>query len=181
MLETKRLFLKPHTLENAEKMNKWANDPELAYYDDDEPERTEPLPVERTRRYLERITTEEDEGIIRFGIHKREDDSLIGLCMIAFIDRYNKNCKIGISIGEKSEWGKGFGSEVIAEIVRYCFEDLDMNRIGAEIYAFNQRSMKLFEGAGFKREGIIRELVYKKGRFEDEYIYGILRSEWARN
>jgi len=178
MLETKRLLIKPHTMANVEKMNKWSNDSMLSYYDDDGPERTEPIPMERTERYLQRIATETDDEIIRFGIHKKEDDSLIGFCMVAFIDDYNRSCKFGITIGEKDQWGKGYAKEVVNEIVRYCFEDLNMNRIGVEIYAFNDRSIKLFEALGFKREGIIRECVYKNEKFEDEYLYGLLKSEW---
>ena len=55
-----------------------------------------------------------------------------------------------------------------------------MNRIGVEIYSFNERSIKLFESLGFVREGVIREQVYKKGKFSDEYIYGLLRQEWKK-
>lgn len=180
MLETKRLLLKSYTLENVDKMNKWRNDSILLYYNDDLPENSEPVPIENTKRHIERAITEVDDSIIRFGIHKKEDDSLIGFCMIAFIDYYNKNCKFGMTIGEKDEWGKGYGKEVLDKIIRYCFEDLDMNRIGVEIYAFNERSIKMFENMGFKREGIIRQLVYKKNKFEDEYIYGLLKSEWMK-
>jgi RimJ/RimL family protein N-acetyltransferase len=55
-----------------------------------------------------------------------------------------------------------------------------MNRIGVEIYAFNERSIKMFENVGFVKEGIIRQLVFKKNNFEDEYMYGLLKSEWKR-
>lgn len=180
MLETKRLLLKFHTLENLEKMNRWNNDSILSYYDDDGPEDFEPIPIENTKKYIERIIKNDDDSIIRFGIHKKENDSLIGLCMIAFIDNYNKSCKFGITIGEKDQWGKGYGKEVLNEIVRYCFEELGMNRIGAEVYAFNERSIKMFEKMRFVKEGIIRQAVYKKNNFEDEYIYGLLKNEWKK-
>lgn len=95
--------------------------------------------------------------------------------MIAFIDDYNKSCKIGMTIGEKEQWGMGYGTEALIELIRYSFEDLGMNRIGAEIFQFNERSIKLFEQCGFQREGVERELVYKDGKFKDQYIYGLLR------
>lgn len=178
MLETERLLLKSHTLDNVEKMNKWSNDPVLLYYDDDEPIGNELIPIENTKKYIEKIMNDNDESIIRFGIHKKRDNSLIGFCMIAFIDDYNKSCKMGITIGEENEWGKGYGKEVVNEVIRYCFEKLNLNRVGVEIYAFNDRSIKLFESLGFVKEGVIRELVYKKGKFHNEYIYGLLKSEW---
>lgn len=55
-----------------------------------------------------------------------------------------------------------------------------MNRIGVKIFSFNERSINLFENVGFIREGVVRELVYKKGKFEDEYIYGLLKCEWKK-
>ncbi len=180
MLETKRLLLKYHTLENVEKMNTWSNDSILSYYDDDSPENSKLIPIENTKKYIERIITEVDHSILRFGIHKKDDNSLIGFCVIAFIDDYNKNCKLGVTIGEKHEWGKGYGKETLNEIIRYCFEVLYMNRIGVEIYAFNERSIKMFENVGFVKEGIIRQLVFKNNNFEDQYMYGLLKSEWNR-
>jgi len=180
MLETRRLLLKKHTLENVEKMNKWSNDPILLYYDDDIPEDDELVPVESTKKYIEKIMDGDDDSIIRLGIHKKENNSLIGFCMIAFIDDYNKSCKMGVTIGEKDEWGNGYGKEIVSELIRYCFEELNINRIGVEIYSFNEPSIKLFENLGFVKEGVIRELVYKKGKFEDEYIYGLLRREWKK-
>ncbi len=48
----------------------------------------------------------------------------------------------------------------------------------AEIYSFNMRSVALFEHLGFTREGVIRQCVDKRGTFEDEYLYGLLREEW---
>lgn len=178
MLETERLILKPHTMDNLNKMNKWRNDNELLYYDGDCPEVVVPIPMESTTRYLEYIINNQDDENIRYGIHRKVDDELIGFCIIAFIDRYNRNCRFGITIGEKDQWGKGYGSEIIKEVKRYCFLELNMNKIGVELYSFNERSKRLFEGAGFKREGILREKVFKNGRFEDEYVYGLLREEW---
>ncbi len=179
-LTTGRLIIKPHNLADAEAMNRWANDQELCYCSDDQPGSSVPETIEETRRYLERVTTRPGNNIIRWGIHRAEDEMLIGFCMIAYIDRHNRRCKIGLTIGEKTAWGKGYGREVLEAMISHCFKTLDMNRIGAEIYAFNERSIRLFERAGFSREGIIRQSVMKNGRYEDEYVYGLLRDEWRR-
>ena len=156
------------------------NDPELLYYDDSEPEPYIKKSKERLKQIMNRFinsTPDKKNEIIHFAIHKKKDDQLIGYCMIAYIDNYHKKCNFGISLGEKTEWGKGYGKEVLREIIRYCFEDLDMNRIGAEIYSHNERSIKLFEKAGFKKEGVLRQSVLKKGKYLDEYVYGLLRED----
>ena len=73
-------------------------------------------------------------------------------------------------------------TENCLNLIQKCFNNIykNMNRIGVEIYSFNERSIKLFESLGFVREGVIREQVYKKGKFSDEYIYGLLRQEWKK-
>ncbi len=178
ILTTQRLRLTPHILPDAEAMNRWSADPELCYYSDDTPAPAEPEPIEETRRYIERIITRQDDNILRWGVRRIEDDQLIGFCMIVFIDHHNLKCKVGMAIGEKTAWGKGYGREVLEALVRHCFEVLGMNRIGAEIYAFNAPSIRLFERTGFQREGVIRQSVVKNGLYEDEYVYGLLRDEW---
>ncbi|MGG7165282.1 GNAT family N-acetyltransferase [Clostridium ihumii] len=73
-------------------------------------------------------------------------------------------------------------TENCLNLIQKCFNNIytNMNRIGVEIYSFNERSIKLFESLGVVREGVIREQVYKKGKFVDEYIYGLLRQEWKK-
>jgi|GEM_PF-423952 len=179
-LETERLVLKPHTLANVEKMNLWENDTELSYYDDNQPPSRAPDTLEDTRERIEHILQDQPEpAIIHYAIHKKDGDVSIGFGMIAFIDRYNRQCKLGIEIGEKQEWGKGYAREALRAVIDYCFETLEMNRIGAEIYAINERSIRLFERLGFQREGVVRESVLKQGVFADEYVYGLLKREWG--
>jgi RimJ/RimL family protein N-acetyltransferase len=57
---------------------------------------------------------------------------------------------------------------------------LRLNRIGAAVYDFNQRSIQLFEGLGFCREGTLRQNVLKQGEFADEHLYSLLRAEWEK-
>jgi RimJ/RimL family protein N-acetyltransferase len=178
-IETARLMLKPHTLDNVEKMHLWENDPELLYYNDDQPEDRQPDTLEEMRHYVERIMQPDlERHIIYYAIHKKEGQRFIGYGMIAFIDSYNRRCRLGITIGERAEWGYGYAQEALRAVINYCFQTLDLNRIGVEIYAFNDRSIRLFERLGFQREGVVRQAVWKKGAFIDEYIYGLLKQEW---
>lgn len=178
-LETPRLSLKPHTPLNAEKLNAWENDAELLYTNDDQPEERQPDRLEDTRRFLEHISEVDlNSALIHYAVHLKPKDELIGYGMIAYIDRYNRRCKIGITLGEKRYWGKGLAKEALRAVISFCFEILGMHRIEAEVYAFNHRSVRLFEGLGFRREGTLRHFVWKRGRFQDEHVYGLLESEW---
>lgn len=178
-LTTLRLILKPHTMANAELMNAWTNDPELLYFDDDLPEPYRHSPMERTHAFIQRnLKPSLENETLHWGIHLRDSDRMIGYCMAAFIDPYHRKCKFGMTIGDKSVWGQGYGREVVDRIVAFCFETLNMNRIQCEIYDFNERSIRLFESAGFRREGTCRQSVLKKGHYVDEHVYGLLKEDW---
>ena len=179
-LTTARLILKPHTAANLEWLNTLFNDPDELYYDDDRPPRDEPETLEETRKTLKHILNRPPEaGHIDYAIHRKVDGALIGCGMIAYIDRYNRRCDLGISMGyDKRNWGKGYAHEALQAVITYCFTELDLNRIGAQIYEFNMRSIHLFEGLGFRREGARRQYVFKDGTFKDEVLYSLLREEW---
>jgi [ribosomal protein S5]-alanine N-acetyltransferase len=182
-LQTSRLHLKPHTMANLELFHAWENDPELLYYDFDGPDKPEPEPIEETRVYLERISKQvnPDGKIIYYAIHTRDNDTFIGYGMIAFINHYHHHCRLGITIGDRSRWGLGYAREALKAVIVYCFDELNMHRIGAEIYSHNERSIRLFEGLGFRQEGAIRENVLKRGNYVDELLYGLLEDERPKN
>ncbi len=180
-LRTARLILQPHTMHNAAKLNEWFNDPDLTYFDGEEQETLKAEPLGKTQAYLKRILQPQpDADIIHYAIHKRADERLIGYGQIARIDRYNRRCLLGITIGEKSEWGRGYAQEALSAVIEYCFAVLRLNRIGAAVYDFNHRSIQLFEGLGFCREGTLRQNVLKQGEFADEHLYSLLRAEWEK-
>lgn len=181
-LTTQRLILKPHTAANLLWLNTLFNDADEQYYNGDDPPREEPESLEETGRLLDRILNRPvQSGHIDYAIHRKDDGAIIGCGMIAHIDRYNRRCDLGISMGcDKSNWGKGYAREVLHAIIAYCFTELDLNRIGAEIYEFNARSIGLFEGLGFRREGAKRQYVFKDATYKDEWLYSLLREEWEK-
>lgn len=181
-ISTERLVLKPHTQDNLAWLNATFNDPGEDYFNGDTPPRQQPETLEETQRILDRILNRpEDAEIIDYAIHKKDRDELIGFGMIASINHYNRRCELGISLGwNRENWGRGYASEALQAVIAYCFHELGMNRIGAEIYEFNERSIRLFERNGFRREGTRRQYIFKEGGFKDEHIYGLLREDWDR-
>src|SRR5574338_928825 len=99
-ITTRRLVLKPHTQDNLLWLNATFNDPGEDYYNGDAPPKERPETLEETQKVLDRILNRPPEaGIIDYAIHKKAGDELIGCGMIAFIDRYNRRCELGISLG----------------------------------------------------------------------------------
>jgi len=179
-IATKRLILKPHTQNSLIWLNTTFNNPEEDYFNGDDPPKESPEPLEVTQKLLDRILNRPpDADIIDYAIHKKDTDELIGCGMIARINSYNRRCDLGIGLGwNRDNWGKGYASEPLQAIIAYCFNELNLNRIGAEIYEFNEHSIRLFERNGFRREGVFRQYIFKDGVFKDEYLYSLVREDW---
>jgi ribosomal-protein-alanine N-acetyltransferase len=75
----------------------------------------------------------------------------------------------------------GYTSEAIKEILRYSFEELDLNRIGAVVYPENIPSLKLLETIGFQVEGLLRGYMYQNSQSHDTYILSLLKQEWIKS
>lgn len=183
LLNTERLTLKPHTKANLVWLNSLFNDPEEQYFNGDEPPKQAPESLEETNKILERILNRPDDaGHIDYAIHRRENDAIIGCGMIAHIDPYNRRCDLGISMGfDKNNWGKGYGKEALQAVINYCFDLLNLNRIGAEIYEFNTRSINLFQGLGFIPEGRKKQYILKDGVFKDEVLLSLFKENWTNS
>jgi RimJ/RimL family protein N-acetyltransferase len=82
-----------------------------------------------------------------------------------------------IGIADKTNWSKGYGSEATELMVHYAFSTLNLNRIQLHVAKENKPAVKVYQKAGFKIEGTLREAMYHKGQYCDFYVMGILRSD----
>ena len=88
-------------------------------------------------------------------------------------DIYKRNAEIGYFIGEP-HWGQGIATEAVKLIVDYGFEELDIHRIFAGVFAYNSASRKVLENAGFEFEGASKDAVFKNGNYFDELRFAII-------
>jgi RimJ/RimL family protein N-acetyltransferase len=85
---------------------------------------------------------------------------------------------MGVSIGDRDYWGRGFGTDAVRLIVQYGFLELDLRRISLGLHAYNERALKSYEKCGFKMEGRMRGEGWRDGVHYDSFWMGILREEW---
>ena len=76
--------------------------------------------------------------------------------------------------------GQGFATEALACLLDALFERLKQNRVVADTDVENTASWTLLERLGLKREGHLRQSLWFKGRWADEYLYAIRRDEWLK-
>ena len=166
-----RLYLRSLEKDDLEQCMKWINDPEircLTAFDE------RPFNKIKEEEWFEKVN--KDKNVILFAICSN-DSKLIGNLSLNI---HLRNATLGIMIGEKEYWNRGYGTEAIKLVLDYCFNTLNLHRIALGVFEFYERTIKCYEKVGFKREGIAREVVYKKGRYWDDIKMGILKQEWSK-
>ena len=171
--ETKRLVIRNMKLTDvSQEYTNWLNDPEFnKYLSTADTHHT----VESCSAYLR--SYEGGTNSVLLGIFLKTNDFHIGNLTLSFIDWYNKSCWVGISIGRKEYKGKGMAKEVLLEIAKYCFDQLDLHRVQAGVNANNIDSLSLFTKCGFKVEGLLRSSNNINGKLEDSYILSVLKTD----
>lgn len=101
----------------------------------------------------------------------------IGTCGLHSIDYHHQVATFGIVIGATAEQGKGYGYQAGKLLIKYAFEELNLHRLNSDVLDYNERSIKLHKKLGFIEEGRMRKCKFKKGKFHDLIVFGLLRSE----
>jgi diamine N-acetyltransferase len=95
------------------------------------------------------------------------------------VERVHLAAEFGIVLGEKEYWNQRFGREATQLMLKHGFEDLNLNRIYLHVYEKNLRGIAAYKSVGFVQEGVLREAVYKNGRYINVIVMSVLHSEWV--
>ena len=168
-----RLYLRPLERGDAPVLQPWFNDPVV----------TENLMIRRpvSRDYEEGFLAglAADEHRVILGIALRNSDALIGTIGLEDIDTVNRQANFGICIGERGEWGHGYGREATRLMVDYGFRQLNLHRVWLHVYETNLRAVRAYEAIGFRREGVLRQSRWQATRYVDTISMAVLRDEWT--
>lgn len=171
--EGKKVRLRPLSMDDLDNVMKWVNDSDVT--------RTlmtgrYPMTRESEREWLEAhvkpSTTE-----IHYAVETLGGDYLGGVNLFR-VWSVERHAELGIVIGNKEQWGKGYAREAIQLLLKYGFEQLNLHLIYLHVYADHPRAIHLYESVGFKHEGRLRDRVYREGKYHDFLIMSVLRSEW---
>ena len=170
-LEGKDIFLRPIISSDATNAYVgWLNDPEVNQYLES---RFSTHSTESLRKYIEEIITNPNNHF--FAIVRRDSEKHIGNIKIGPINRHHKFADVGIIIGDKNCWGKGFASEAIRLSANYAFNTLKLHKLTAGAYVNNIGSIRAFKNTGFYVEGTREKHYLYKGKYIDAVLLGILR------
>ncbi|HYU75716.1 MAG TPA: GNAT family N-acetyltransferase [Ktedonobacteraceae bacterium] len=154
----------------------------FAWNQDDEQSRTLywipfPQSQEAVKRFAERASVERSEDdCFRFVIENRAGE-VVGDLSTNHCDRRVGSFGYGINT-KKEHRQKGYASEAILLVLRYYFQELRYQKVTVPVYSFNEPSIKLHEKLGFQQEGRIRRIVFTRGQYYDELMYGMTVEEF---
>ncbi|OIK14911.1 GNAT family N-acetyltransferase [Bacillus sp. MUM 13] len=173
VLETDRLILRQVIDSDKNDMFEYLSDPRVMQYYGMEPF-TESKSIQSEIDWYSSIFSEKSG--VRWGICLKDDGKMIGSC--GFHNRESKHfrAEIGYEL-HHDYWGKGIAKEALTAILLYGFTELKLMRIQAFIEPANDSSRSLVKKLGFKEEGLLRKYEYTVGKFDDLYIYSLLKGE----
>lgn len=172
-IEGDRLYLRDVRPEDVtERYLAWMNDPDVTRYLET---RFGTHTMESLRAFVD--DRQRDPATLFLAIIRRDTGEHIGNIKLGPINLHHEVADIGLIVGERSAWGQGFATEAIAALTRYAFETLRLRRLTAGAYAPNIGSVRAFEKAGYRREGLRRQHYACDGAYVDGILLGRLRDE----
>jgi RimJ/RimL family protein N-acetyltransferase len=164
----------------GEAMVRWHMDSEYLRLLDADP--TNCFSVKQFTEWIQKDQEKDPPPFYFFGVHTLKSDQLVGFVGLDRDTFPNGDGFVGIGIGERDFWGKGYGTDAMQVILRYAFLELNLRRVSLDTFEYNPRAIRSYEKVGFIHEGRARKFLLREGRRWDLLFMGILREEWlARN
>ena len=164
----------PDTL--AEHFLRWNRDSEYWRLQAAEP--ATPYTKKQIKEFVEKELFSEGVSVHFFMIRSLEDDRIIGEIGLDGVQWSHGDSFVGIGIGERELWNKGYGTDAMNVLLRYAFDELNLHRVSLTVFEYNPRAIRSYEKVGFVREGSERKFLVRDGKRWDMFYMGILREEW---
>ena len=158
---------------DSEALARWSRDSEYQRLLD-----TGPSVVNASTSMREFMEKEIGKNYILFGIRPLNEDRTVGFADLSGFDWLARSAWVAIGIGEAEYRGRGLGTEAMRLLVRFAFEQLNLNRINLTVFSYNPRAMRSYEKCGFVYEGCQRQFLNRDGRRWDMVYMGLLKSDW---
>ncbi|MWV42543.1 GNAT family N-acetyltransferase [Paenibacillus sp. HJL G12] len=140
-----------------------------------------PLNKEQLKQYLNEANDMNSSDRLVYKVIDEISNQVIGHISLGVIDRHNRSGRVErVLVGDRTGRGKGYGKQMILEILRIGFDDLKLHRISLGVFDFNKSAIKCYESTGFVREGLLRDIRKYRDTYWNLIEMSILENEWAR-
>lgn len=173
-VSSNNLFLKPLSKDNVSDLFALYADKEVQRYTDVDIFKN----LNEAQKYIsDYIKIAEKSEFLLLGIFSRATKDFLGIIRLYHIDYKHRFATIGFQLA-KDYWGRGQMYEGLQAFLKFAFTELEMHRIEAQTFVENERGIKVLERLKFTREGRLRQNFLINGKFEDSYLYSILKDEF---
>ncbi len=148
IIEGELIRLRPFEREDAETYRAFVNDPEVARRID----RAGTVTAEEHAAWYEALVNSETAEV--FAVEEKSSGSFIGLVWLYDIQVRHSRAEVRIVFGRAQ--GRGCGPEALRLLCTHAFETRGLQKVWADVMAFNEPAARAFEKAGFAREGLLR-------------------------
>ena len=139
-----------------------------------------PMSAAMVKKQYEKLEKQIDENknLFHFAIRAREDDRLIGKAIVQWIEWANGNAFLRLGIGAVEDRCKGYGSQALQMLLRFCFAELNLFRLTAMVPEYNIAAIALLKKFGFVEEVRRRKALERDGQRWDMLAFGLLKDDW---
>ncbi len=174
VIRSERVYLRPAERSDLPHFVRWFADAEVTRH----LALRAPFSLAMEEKWFEGMLERQGKTDYHFVACLLSDGRPIGTVGLHGLDLENGKAEFGISIGEKSEWNRGYGTEALNAICDFGFGALRLERIELHVYEGNARAIRSYEKAGFRLEGRLRNAHFGEGRHFDVLVMALLRDEW---
>jgi RimJ/RimL family protein N-acetyltransferase len=173
-MDGKLVRLRAYERSDLDAVMKWINDEEVTAFLGP---LVYPLSSIAEEKYIEAaaISSETNKTFVIEALAERE---YIGAISFHAINWLNRSAGLGIVIGDKSFWGRGYGTDAMRVMMRLGFDKMNLHRLWLHVYEYNHRAIASYGKCGFKREGVLRKERFFRGCYYDTLVMGILDDEY---
>lgn len=134
-----------------------------------------PMTEEAENAWYEKVSAPE---VRNFTLYDLEGLVPVGVAGIFDINLVDRCCELGIVIGDKTRWGKGFATEAARLCAGYAFRALSLHNVMLRVQADNVAAVRAYTKAGFKEIGRRRGVVWQAGKPTDMIYMDVIAPEF---
>ena len=152
VIRGEKVVIRGKRIEDAPDDYAWRTDQELAKLDASQPLRMS---------YRDFLRFSKDELLYSGGTSRRLavdtfDGEHIGNCMYYDVDHRRGRAELGIMIGKREYWGRGYGTDAVAALLTHVFTTLSIDLVYLHTLEWNQRARRAFAKSGLRETGTVR-------------------------
>ncbi|HEY8173106.1 MAG TPA: GNAT family protein [Dehalococcoidia bacterium] len=174
MIEGTLVNLRAPLMLDLERNHRWINDREVTRFLSIRYE----MALAAEEAWMKNVATRPMDFLHTFFAIETRDGVHIGNTNFFNLSAENRAGEVGIMIGDKAYWSKGYGGDALTTLMRFGFDEMNLHRIELCVYEQNARAIACYRRCGFVDEARQRDEIYQDGEYQDLLRMSVLRDEF---